>query len=151
MTHTSVITDRTAPGFRIVDGSLVDVTHDSDPSVGGAAGAMQSTNSDLLAFARALADGTLLSPESRAAMETFLPAEDLSQFGIDHGYGLGLERYATADMTIIGHMGTGEVGSSYVGFDPTTGTTVAVTTNTATPGPAAIMAVEALTALRRGG
>ena len=78
---------------------------------------MQSTSRDLLVFATALADGTLLSPESQAAMQTFLPAEDLSQFGIDHGYGLGLERYAMDDMTLIGHLGTGETGSSYFGYD----------------------------------
>ena len=72
-------------------------------------------------------------------MQTFLPAEDLSQFGIDHGYGLGLERYAMDGMTVIGHMGTGETGSSYVGYDAETGTTVAVTTNTAIAGPSAII------------
>ena len=84
-------------------------------------------------------------------METFLPAEDLSRFGIDHGYGLGIERYVMDGMTVIGHMGTGKVGTSYVGYDAERGTTVAVTTNTAIPGPAAIMAVEALTAVRAAG
>jgi hypothetical protein len=54
-------------------------------------------------------------------------------------------------MTVIGHMGTGETGSSYVGYDAETGTTVAVTTNTAIPGPAALMAIEALTATRAPG
>ena len=151
MSHTSVITETVAPGYNIIDGSLVDVTSSSDPSVGGAAGAMQSTSQDLLVFATALADGTLLSPQSQAAMQTFLPAEDLSQFGIDHGYGLGLERYAMDGMTVIGHMGTGNTGSSYVGYDAETGTTVAVTTNTAISGPSAIMAVEALTAARAAG
>ncbi len=147
MTHTSLITDTATPGYNIIDGSLVDVTSRSDPSVGGAAGALQSTSRDLLAFATALADGTLLSPESQAEMQTFLPAEDLSQFGIDHGYGLGLERYAMDGMTVIGHMGTGDTGSSYVGYDAEHGTAVAVTTNTAIAGPAAIIAVEALTAV----
>jgi D-alanyl-D-alanine carboxypeptidase len=147
MTHTSLIGETTAPGFELIDGSLVDVTHRYDPSVGGAAGAMQSTSRDLLAFATALADGTLLSPESQAAMQTFLPAEDLSQFGIDHGYGLGLERYVMDDMTLIGHLGTGMTGSSYLGYDAERGTAIAVTTNTAIAGPAAIMAVEALTAI----
>jgi uncharacterized membrane protein YadS len=80
-------------------------------------------------------------------MQTFLPAEDLSQYGIDHGYGLGLERYAMDGMTIIGHMGTGAIGSSYLGYDAVRGTAIAVTTNTAVAGPAAIMAVEALTAV----
>ena len=62
--------------------------NDFDPSIGGAAGGLQSTSRDLLIFAKALADGTLVSPESQAAMQQFLPAEDLSRFGIDHGYGL---------------------------------------------------------------
>jgi D-alanyl-D-alanine carboxypeptidase len=151
MTHTSLITDTATPGYNIIDGSLIDVTSSSDPSVGGAAGAIQSTSRDLLAFATALSDGTLLSPESQAAMQTFLPAEDLSQFGIDHGYGLGLERYAMDGMTVIGHMGTGNTGSSYVGYDAERGTAVAVTTNTAIAGPAAIIAVEALTAVSQTG
>jgi D-alanyl-D-alanine carboxypeptidase len=148
MTHTGRISGPTVPGFDVVNGSFVDVTHDFNPSVGGAAGGLQSTGRDLLAFATALRDGRLVSPESRAAMETFLPAEDLSRFGIDHGYGLGVERYVMDGMTVIGHMGTGKVGSSYVGYDVERGTTVAVTTNTAIAGPAAIIAVQALTALR---
>ena len=152
LTHTGVIGDtEPAPGFELIDGSLVDATHRYDPSVGGAAGAMQSTSRDLLVFATALADGTLLSPESQAAMQTFLPAEDLSQFGIDHGYGLGLERYTMDDMTVLGHLGTGLTGSSYFGFDPERGTAVTVTTNTAITGPSAIMAIEALTAVNQNG
>jgi hypothetical protein len=54
-------------------------------------------------------------------------------------------------MTVLGHMGTGKTGSSYVGYDLERGTAVAVTTNTAIAGPAAIMAVEALTAVRDAG
>jgi D-alanyl-D-alanine carboxypeptidase len=152
MTDTGVIGDtEPAPGFELIDGSLVDATHSYDPSVGGAAGAMQSTSRDLLVFATALADGTLLSPESQAAMQTFLPAEDLSQFGIDHDYGLGLDRYVVNGMTLIGHLGTGQTGSSYVGYDPERGIAIAVTTNTANPGLAAIMAIEALTAINQNG
>jgi hypothetical protein len=80
-------------------------------------------------------------------MLTFLPAEDLSRFGVDHGYGLGVEEYIMDGMTVIGHMGTGMTGSSYVGYDER-GTTIAVTTNTAVSGPAALIAVEALAAVR---
>jgi D-alanyl-D-alanine carboxypeptidase len=152
LSHTGVIGDTApAPGFELIDGSLVDATNSYDPSVGGAAGAMQSTSRDLLVFATALADGTLLSPETQAAMQTFLPAEDLSQFGIDHGYGLGLERYTMDNMTVLGHLGTGQTGSSYFGYDPERGTAIAVTTNTAIAGPSAIMAIEALTALNHNG
>ena len=150
MTHTG-LAGTPVPAFAPGDGTLVDVTDDFDSSIGGAAGGLQSTSRDLLIFAKALADGVLVSPESQAAMLQFLPAEDLSRFGIDHGYGLGIERYAMDGMTVIGHMGTGETGSSYVGYDAETGTTVAVTTNTAISGPSAIMAVEALTAARAAG
>ena len=150
LTHTGVIGDtEPAPGFELIDGSLVDATNRYDPSVGGAAGAMQSTSRDLLVFATALADGTLLSPESQAAMQTFLPAEDLSQFGIDHGYGLGLERYAMDDMTVLGHLGTGRDRILVPRLRPRRGTAVAVTTNTAIAGPSAIMAIEALTAINQ--
>jgi D-alanyl-D-alanine carboxypeptidase len=151
MTHTSLITHTRASGYALTDGSFVDVTHSSDPSVGGAAGAIQSTSRDLLTFATALADGTLLSPGPQAEMQTFVPAEDLSQFGIDHGYGLGLERYAMDGMTVVGHMGTGNIGSSYFGYYAERGTAIAVTTNTAIDGPAAIIAVEALTAVSQAG
>ena len=48
-------------------------------------------------------------------------------------------------------MGTGEAQSAYMGYDTERGTAVAVMTNTATPGPQAIMAVEALTAARAAG
>jgi D-alanyl-D-alanine carboxypeptidase len=144
LTHTSQMTDERPVGYASVDGALVDTTSVEDPSIGGAAGSLQSTGRDLLRFVAALADGTLLSPASQAAMQTFVPADDLSQFGIVHGYGLGLERYALDGMTVEGHMGTGEAQSAYVGYDTERGTAVAVMTNTAIPGPQAIMAVEAL-------
>jgi D-alanyl-D-alanine carboxypeptidase len=147
MTDTGLVAGDPATGYQIVDGSFVDVTLASDPSIGGAAGALQSTGQDLLRFAAGLRDGTLLSPRSQRAMRAFVPAEDLSQFGIDHGYGLGIERYALDAITVIGHMGTGETGSAYVGYDADRGTAIAVTTNTAVAGPQAIMAVEALLAL----
>jgi D-alanyl-D-alanine carboxypeptidase len=150
MTHTG-LTGTPTPAFAPRDGALVDVGSDFDPSIGGAAGGLRSTSRDLLMFAEALAHGTLVSPELEAAKQQFVAAEDLSRFGIDHGYGLGIERYAMDGMTVIGHMGTGETGSSYVGYDAETGTTVAVTTNTAIPGPAALMAIEALTATRAPG
>ena len=101
---------------------------------------------DLLRFTTALEDGTLLTPSSQAAMRAFIPGDDYSQFGIEHGYGLGLERYASDAVTVVGHMGTGEAQSAFFGYDAEHGTAVAVMTNTAVPGPQAIMAVEALTA-----
>lgn len=115
-----------------------DAQYDHDPSVGGAAGSLQSTGHDLFIFAKALADGTLLSPASSSAMHTFVPGEDYSQFGIRHGYGLGIEEYASDMIDIIGHMGTGDAQSAFFGYDPQHGTAVAVMTNTALAGPQAI-------------
>ena len=148
LAHTGEISDERPVGYQAADSAFVDATWSSDPSIGGAAGAMQSTGRDLLRVVTALADGTLLSPPSLAAMRTFVAAEDYSQFGIVHGYGLGLERYVLDGLTVEGHMGTGDAQSAYVGYDTERGTAVAVMTNTATPGPQAIMAVEALTAVR---
>ena len=148
MTDTSELGDDLPIGYKLIDGSFVDWTTGTNASTGGAAGALQSTGRDLLLFAAALAHGTLLSPASQAAMQAFVPGEDYSQFGIVHSYGLGLERYDNGDITVDGHMGTGEAQSAFLGFDPESDTAVAVMTNTAIPGPQAIMAVEALTAAR---
>jgi D-alanyl-D-alanine carboxypeptidase len=147
MTHTSNITDERQPGYIVVDGAFVDATSIADPSVGGAAGSLQSTGRDLLLFATALAEGSLLSPGSQAAMEAFIPGDDLSQFGVVHGYGLGLEHYASDAITIVGHLGTGEAHSAFFGYDPVHGTAIAVMTNTAVAGPQGIIAIEALTAV----
>jgi D-alanyl-D-alanine carboxypeptidase len=151
MTHTSNITDEAQPGYIVVDGSFVDATSIAHPSVGGPAGSLQSTDRDLLLFATALADGSLLSPESQAAMEAFVPGEDLSQFGVVHGYGLGLEHYATESITVVGHLGTGEAHSAFVGYDPVHDTAIAVMTNTAVGGPQGVIAIEALTAVSQTG
>ena len=147
LSHTRGMTDERPVGYKFVDDVLVDSTFTMHPSVGGAAGALLSTNRDLVVFTRALRDGTLLSPHSLAAMQAFVPAEDYSAYGIDHGYGLGLERYASADVTVLGHMGTGEAQSAFLGWDAASGSVVAVSTNVAVSGPQAMMAIEALTAL----
>jgi D-alanyl-D-alanine carboxypeptidase len=146
LTHTGLLADQRPTGYVVVDGGFVDATSAADPSTGGAAGAMASTDRDLLRFVRAVADGTLLTPASQAAMRSFIPGEDYSQFGIDHGYGLGWERYALDTITVEGHMGTGEAQSAFIGYDAEHGTAVAVMTNTAVAGPQAMMGVEALLA-----
>jgi D-alanyl-D-alanine carboxypeptidase len=151
LTSTGPIGAPWSTGYRVVDGAFVDATRSADPSVGGAAGGLQSTGRDLLKFAVALAAGTLLSPESRTAMQAFVPGDDYSQFGIDHGYGLGIERYADATIAIIGHMGTGEDQSAFVGYDADHHTAAAVMTNTAIAGPQAIMAFETLSAVATAG
>lgn len=145
LSHTSFINGDEAPGYTKVDGSFV-VPSPWHASLGGAAGAMESTDRDLLKFVKALMDGTLLSPEAQTAMRDFVPADDLSQFGIVHLYGLGLEEYTTDNVTIIGHMGSGHAHSAFIGYDPATGNAVAVAMNVETPGPQAFMAIEALTA-----
>lgn len=150
LSYTSFIDGDEAPGYTVVDGSFV-VPSPWDRSVGGAAGGMQSTDNDLLLFTKALHDGTLLSPESQAAMRAFVPGEDYSSFGIAHGYGLGLEEYSNDAITVIGHMGSGHAQSAFIGYDAIRGTTVVVTMNVETPGPQAFMAIEALTAVSQAG
>ena len=147
LSDTRQMTDERPVGYKYVDDTLVESTLTMDPSVGGAAGALLSTNRDLLSFGKALVDGTLLSADSTAAMRTFVPGEDYSQFGIVHGSGLGLEQYATDAITVDGHMGVGEAQSAFLGFDVERGTVVAVQMNVAVGGPQAFMALEALTGI----
>jgi D-alanyl-D-alanine carboxypeptidase len=149
MTDTSVLVAPTSPGFAVVDGGFVDATTLEDPSLGGAAGGMQSTGRDLLKFGTALFDGTLLSPESMVEMQKYVPGEDLSEFGLTHSYGLGLEQYVSDAVTVLGHLGTGLQGS-FLGYDPASDTLVAVTSNTQNPESTAIMALETLTAIAQG-
>jgi D-alanyl-D-alanine carboxypeptidase len=85
MTGTGMIGGDAAAGHIVVNGSFVDGTARWHPSVGGSAGGLQSTDRDLLLLATALADGTLLSPATQKAMQTFVPGEDLSQFGVVRG------------------------------------------------------------------
>ena len=147
MTSTGLIGDDSATGYTIVDGEFVDATFELHPSIGGSAGALESTNRDLLRFATALADGTLLSPVSLTAMETFVPGEDYSSFGVAHSYGLGLERYENDSITVLGHLGSGGAHSAFYGFNIQTGTAVVVMMNSSNAGPQAVMAIEALVAL----
>jgi D-alanyl-D-alanine carboxypeptidase len=151
LTDTREMTDERPVGYKYVGDALVDRTLTCDPSVGGAAGALMSTTRDLISFGRALTDGTLLSPASAAAMRTFVPGEDYSQFGIVHGSGLGLEQYATEAVTVDGHMGVGEAQSAFLGFDVERDTVVAVQMNVAVGGPQAFMAIETLRAIGDAG
>ena len=147
MSATGVIRSEGAVGYTLIDGAFVDATNRWHPSVGGAAGALESTNRDLLRFAAALARGTLLSPESRKAMQTFVPGEDRSSFGVVHSYGLGLERYENEAITVYGHLGSGAAHSAFLGFDLDRGTAAVVMMNSDNAGPQAAMAVEALLAI----
>ena len=137
------------PGYGLDNGTFVDDTDRLHPSIGGSAGGMQSTAPDLLKFITALAKGRLLSHRSQAEMRTFVPAEDLTDFGIvDHQYGLGLEKYTTDQVTVYGHLGSGSAQSDFVGFDPATGAAVVVMMNSHNPGPQGVMALEALAAAK---
>jgi D-alanyl-D-alanine carboxypeptidase len=147
LTDTGAITVEQPTGYKLIDGSFVDTTSSAHPSIAGATGSMLSTGHDLLLFASALVDGTLLSPDSQSAMLAFVPGDDYSQFGIVHEYGLGIEQYATDAITITGHMGTGEAQSAFLGIDVEHGTAVAVMTNTGVGGPQAFMAIETLVAV----
>ncbi|MFJ2804893.1 serine hydrolase domain-containing protein [Kitasatospora sp. NPDC087271] len=66
------------------DGHLIDFT-ELDPSAGGAAGQMISTNSDINQFFTALLGGRLLQPAQLAQMRTTVPIGDSGA-----AYGLGL-------------------------------------------------------------
>jgi D-alanyl-D-alanine carboxypeptidase len=130
MRSTGLVGSDQAPGFVVADTGLVPFDPATvHPSVGGAAGGLQSTASDLLVFAEALADGRLVSSRMRAEMETFTPGEDYSAYGVVHGYGLGLETYSTDKVTVYGHMGTGAAQGSFAGFDPESGTLVVTLMN----------------------
>ena len=150
MTHTSLLGTDQAPAYHLVNGTFVDATHSADPSTGGAAGGLQSTGRDLLTFITALTDDTLLSADSWSAMQAFVPGDDLSQYGVVHSYGLGLEQYATDHITAIGHLGSGSH-SAFIGYDPQHHTAVAVQMNSDNAGPQAIMAIETLTAASQPG
>ena len=145
MRNTGLGTIPGPPGYGLENGTFVDDTGRLNPSIGGAAGGMRSTASDLLKFTKALATGRLLSDHSQAEMRTFIPAEDLSDYGIvDHEYGLGLEKYTTDQVTAYGHLGSGSAQSDFIGFNPASGAAVVVMINSHNPGPQGVMALEAL-------
>lgn len=72
---------------------------------------------------------------------------DYSSFGIVHSRGLGLERYQNDSITVLGHLGNGGAHSAFFGFDIVTDTAIVVMMNSDNPGPQAVMAIEALTAM----
>lgn len=102
---------------------LRDVTI-SNPDVAWTAGAMISTLGDLKTWAGALATGTLLSPELQAER---LDMQVLRAGPVPVGYGLGILDLAG----FLGHNG-GILGySSWMVYEPETGSTVVVVTNRA--------------------
>jgi CubicO group peptidase (beta-lactamase class C family) len=105
------------------------------------------TPADLLTFVEALVGGTLISPEMQAEMRTVVHGEDLSEFGLVHRYGLGIEQYSNDTVTVVGHLGSGHVHSAFIGYDAERGNALVVTMNTDTPGPQALTGLETLMAL----
>ena len=79
-------------------------------------------------------------------MESFVPGDDLSAFGVTHSYGLGLEQYQNDSITILGHLGGSDAWGAFIGFDRTSGNAVAVAINSNNAGPQAVIALEALLA-----
>ena len=111
LTNTSVPSDPSMPapyahGYKYseTENELIDLSTATDPSWGWAAGSIISTVSDLLTYAGALADGTLISSamqEERLKMVA-IDIEDFS--GISYGLGI------YSDNGAIGH------GGDYSGF-----------------------------------
>jgi CubicO group peptidase (beta-lactamase class C family) len=76
-------------------------------SIAGAAGALQSTPTDLTKFATALFEGKIIKPESLAEMNK-----------MDMGYGRGLFNFSFAERKFVGHNGGIEGFTSVLGYYP---------------------------------
>lgn len=76
-----------------------------DESVAGAAGALQSTTTDLTQFIKALFDGKIISKASLAEMTK-----------LDAGYGKGILQFPFGERKFLGHNGGIEAFSSSVGY-----------------------------------
>lgn len=76
-----------------------------DESVAAAAGALQSTPTDLTKFIKALFDGKIISKSSLTEMTT-----------LDNGYGKGILQFPFGERRFLGHNGGIESFSSTVGY-----------------------------------
>lgn len=86
---------RSAHGYGLINGVRTDLTF-ANFSWGNAAGCMTSTVEDMGIWARDMARGTLLKPETQAERLTFLDALP------EHdGYGLGIEKNNRPSMTTL--------------------------------------------------
>ena len=133
------------PGYRRDGGRFVEATRAWHPTMGGPAGALVSTPSELLRFMLALRGGRLLNEQRLGEMKDYVPAEPIGH--VQHAYGLGFERYVANQLTLEGHMGTGPANAAFVGSDPITRVAVAVQINVCQPGLPAEMAAEILAAV----
>lgn len=131
------------PGYGIENGEFVDHLQREHPTLGGAAGGLQSTAADLLVFTEALFEGDLLSLESMSEMRAMVPGEQ--DYPVDrHEYGLGMERYVVGAVDVYGHMGISSAHSAFIGYNDTTESAVVVLLNCKEPGPQAFIAFEAI-------
>ncbi|WP_217428445.1 serine hydrolase domain-containing protein [Microlunatus speluncae] len=101
----------------------MDVTN-VNPSWGWSAGAGISTAPDLVAYAKALTDGSLLGPElQQQRLDSIRPTDPATPDG--PGYGLGLARFGA----LYGHTGELPGFNTFVGRDPERDLTVVVWTS----------------------
>jgi len=149
MTLTAYAGEPSAPkmgkGHRKVDGELVEASDVWHASLGGAAGGMISTPSDLMRFMVALQGGRLLDRARANQMRSFVAADDIGH--VKHAYGLGYERYIANQVTLEGHLGTGGAYGAFMGVDPAAGVAVTVVINVRDPGLSALVAAEVLAEL----
>ncbi len=96
-----------------------------NPSWGWAAGAVVSTGSDMLKWARALTDGSLLDAEYQQLRIDSLQSTSDDPAGAQ--YGLGLARFGP----LYGHTGELPGYNNFVGSDPETGAAVVIWANLA--------------------
>jgi CubicO group peptidase (beta-lactamase class C family) len=106
LADTAMVGDESATGehvdgYHLIEGQLVNVSA-INLSWAWAAGGMVSTTSDLARFAEAVYSGELLSPESFAAMFTFVPGAKPGQEA-----GLGLYTLETPNGKLVGMDGSG--------------------------------------------
>ena len=102
---------------------LIDVTR-SNPNFAWTTGAVISTLADLRTWAVALAEGTLLTPETQQAR---LQSRSLREGPIAVGYGLGVLTFGG----LIGHNGGIPGYSSWMLFDPASAATIVIVVNRA--------------------
>lgn len=108
-----------------------DATNMNTPSLFGAAGALISTVGDLQVWAKAMRDGTLLSPEMHSLWEnTFCNLPFPNDFGAQTvGYGMGT--YAYGDWR--GHPGSGPGYECLAMYNVTDGSTIVFMENSQNP------------------
>ncbi|MFC9769430.1 serine hydrolase domain-containing protein [Rhodococcus jostii] len=108
-------------GYAVAENTVRDVTA-SNPHVPWTAGSAVSTISDLTTYARQLAAGDLLSPESQRARMAFTP---LPEYGDNVSYGLGIMKIGQW----VGHGGGTWGYTNMVFYLPSADATIAVAVN----------------------